>query len=92
MRSCGNAGSKSKKWDIHAWIYFLEGQFSVVLYDNPVFVRCVVNGYYLRGKDDSEGHDLEHSPMPLRMNHSGIRGIPTGPPVLKYLVPRQATS
>jgi hypothetical protein len=32
-------------WDIHAWIYFSEGPFSMVLHDNPNLVRYIVNGY-----------------------------------------------
>ena len=33
------------KWDIHAWIYFSDGPFSMVLHDNPDLVRYIVNGY-----------------------------------------------
>jgi hypothetical protein len=35
----------SEEWDIHAWIYFSEGPFSMVLHDNPDFVRYILNGY-----------------------------------------------
>jgi hypothetical protein len=35
----------TEKWDIHAWIYFSEGPFSMVLHDNPDLVRYIVNGY-----------------------------------------------
>jgi hypothetical protein len=35
----------TEKWDIHAWIYFSEGPFSMVLHDNPDLVRYIVHGY-----------------------------------------------
>lgn len=35
----------TEKWDLHAWIYFSEGPFSMVLHDNPSFVRYILNGY-----------------------------------------------
>jgi hypothetical protein len=33
------------KWDLHAWIYFSEGPFSMVLHDNPSFVHYILDGY-----------------------------------------------
>jgi hypothetical protein len=35
----------TEKWDLHAWIYFSEGPFSMVLHDNPSFVRYILDGY-----------------------------------------------
>jgi hypothetical protein len=35
----------TEQWDLHAWIYFSEGPFSMVLHDNPDFVRYLLNGY-----------------------------------------------
>ena len=33
------------KWDLHSWIYFSEGAFSIVLHDNPALVQYILNGY-----------------------------------------------
>jgi poly(3-hydroxybutyrate) depolymerase len=35
----------TENWDLHAWIYFSEGPFSLVLHDNPDFVRYIMNAY-----------------------------------------------
>ena len=35
----------NEKWDLHAWIFFSEGAFSMVLHDNPSFVHYILNGY-----------------------------------------------
>ena len=32
----------SEKWDLHAWIYFTEGVFPLLLRDNPDFVKYVM--------------------------------------------------
>ena len=32
----------SEKWDLHAWIYFTEGVFPLLLHDNPDFVKYVM--------------------------------------------------
>jgi hypothetical protein len=32
----------SEKWDLHAWIYFTEGVFPLLLHDNPDFVNYVM--------------------------------------------------
>ena len=29
----------SEQWDLHAWIYFTEGVFPLLLHDNPEFVK-----------------------------------------------------
>jgi hypothetical protein len=34
-----------EKWDLHSWIYFSEGAFSIVLHDNPDLVQYILNGY-----------------------------------------------
>lgn len=31
-----------EKWDLHAWIYFTEGVFPLLLHDNPEFVKYVI--------------------------------------------------
>ena len=33
------------KWELHQWIYFSEGPFSMVLHDNPDFLQYIVSGY-----------------------------------------------
>jgi hypothetical protein len=35
----------TETWDLHAWIYFSEGPFSLLLHDNPDFVRYIVAAY-----------------------------------------------
>jgi hypothetical protein len=35
----------SEKWDLHAWIYFSEGVFPLLLHDNPKFVKYVTQEY-----------------------------------------------
>ena len=35
----------SEKWDLHAWIYFSEGVFPLLLHDNPDFVKYVTQEY-----------------------------------------------
>jgi hypothetical protein len=35
----------TETWDLHAWIYFSEGPFSLLLHDNPDFVRYIVSAY-----------------------------------------------
>jgi len=35
----------TETWDLHAWIYFSEGPFSLVLHDNPDFVHYIVAAY-----------------------------------------------
>lgn len=35
----------SEKWDLHAWIYFSEGVFPLLLHDNPNFVKYVAQEY-----------------------------------------------
>ena len=35
----------TETWDLHAWIYFSEGPFSLVLHDNPDFVHYIVGAY-----------------------------------------------
>jgi len=35
----------TEKWDLHAWIFFSEGAFTMLLHDNPGFVRYILNGY-----------------------------------------------
>ena len=32
----------SEQWDLHAWIYFTEGVFPLLLRDNPDFVKYVM--------------------------------------------------
>jgi hypothetical protein len=32
----------SEQWDLHAWIYFSEGVFPLLLHDNPDFVKYVM--------------------------------------------------
>ena len=34
-----------EKWDLHSWIYFSEGPFSMVLHDNPDLMRYIADGY-----------------------------------------------
>src|SRR5215467_4679489 len=36
---------ESEKWDLHSWIYFSEGPFSMVLHDNPDLMRYIADGY-----------------------------------------------
>ena len=36
---------ENETWDMHAWIYFSEGSFAMVLHDNPDFVSYIVSGY-----------------------------------------------
>jgi len=33
------------KWALHSWIYLSEGAFSMVLHDNPEFMRYIAHGY-----------------------------------------------
>lgn len=35
----------SDNWDIHAWIYFSDRAFTIVLHDNPEFVKFITSGY-----------------------------------------------
>lgn len=35
----------TETWDLHAWIYFSEGPFSLLLHDNPDFVHYIVGAY-----------------------------------------------
>lgn len=35
----------TETWELHDWIYFSEGPFSMVLHDNPVLVQYIVKGY-----------------------------------------------
>jgi hypothetical protein len=35
----------SEKWDLHAWIYFSEGAFPLLLHDNPSFAEYVAEGF-----------------------------------------------
>jgi hypothetical protein len=35
----------TEKWDVHAWIYFSEGVFPLLLHDNPDFVKYITTGY-----------------------------------------------
>jgi hypothetical protein len=35
----------SEKWDLHSWIFFSEGAFSMVLHDNPALVQYILKGY-----------------------------------------------
>jgi hypothetical protein len=37
-----NFHDDSEQWDLHAWIYFTEGVFPLLLQDNPEFVRYVM--------------------------------------------------
>jgi hypothetical protein len=32
----------SEQWDLHAWIYFTEGVFPLLLHDNPEYVKYVM--------------------------------------------------
>jgi hypothetical protein len=32
----------TEKWDLHAWIYFSEGVYPILLHDNPSFVTYVM--------------------------------------------------
>ena len=32
-------------WDVHSWIYFSEGAYSMLLHDNPDFVSYILYGY-----------------------------------------------
>jgi hypothetical protein len=32
----------SEQWDLHAWIYFTEGVFPLLLHDNPEFVKYIM--------------------------------------------------
>jgi hypothetical protein len=34
-----------EKWDLHAWIYFSEGVFPLLLHDNPNLVKYLTEGY-----------------------------------------------
>ena len=40
-----NFHDDTEKWDLHAWIYFSEGVFPLLLHDNPGFVRYVTEEY-----------------------------------------------
>ncbi len=35
----------TEKWDLHAWIYFSEGVFPLLLQDNPEFVNYIMEEY-----------------------------------------------
>jgi hypothetical protein len=35
----------SEKWDLHAWIYFSEGIFPILLHDNPDLARYIAGGF-----------------------------------------------
>ena len=35
----------TEKWQLHAWIYFSEGSFSMVLHDNPDLLHYIENAY-----------------------------------------------
>jgi len=35
----------TERWQLHAWIYFSEGSFSMVLHDNPDLLHYIENGY-----------------------------------------------
>jgi hypothetical protein len=36
---------ETETWDLHAWIYFSEGPFTMVLHDNPDFLHYIQAGY-----------------------------------------------
>lgn len=40
-----HAISDEETWDIHSWMYLSEGPFTMVLHDNPAFVRYILSGY-----------------------------------------------